>query len=90
MLRKRKCALVCGQQCAHKSYRDLFAVEMPRIYNNRVRNAVLAGPTSLDTRRIHPYFNRLGSMFARNFVQEQLIIILKMVSTVYYVPFSNQ
>ncbi|KAI9281759.1 hypothetical protein BC943DRAFT_329523 [Umbelopsis sp. AD052] len=56
----------------------LFDMETPRIYNNRVRNAIIAGPTSVDTRRIHPYFHRLGIKFVQKFEQEQLAQVLKL------------
>jgi GINS complex subunit 3 len=55
-------------------------METPRIYNNRVRNAIIAGPTSVDTRRIHPYFHRLGIKFVQKFEQEQLAQVLKLAS----------
>ncbi|KAG2177524.1 hypothetical protein INT44_008035 [Umbelopsis vinacea] len=64
----------------------LFDMETPRIYNNRVRNAIIAGPTSVDTRRIHPYFHRLGIKFVQKFEQEQLAQVLKLASI--YTQFS--
>ncbi|GAB5590800.1 hypothetical protein Unana1_05700 [Umbelopsis nana] len=62
-------------------FQRLFIMETPRIYNNRVRNALIAGPTSVDTRRIHPYFHRLGLKFVQSFIQKQLTFVLQMSFT---------